>query len=187
MEIDWPREFNDQLDRLELDMSPRGRKRLQLLTFMLKRLRDLEEAPVQDTAMIKRVRQSRKHLVWPDRPLARRNEGTMMGKKDFVRGNDRVERLLRQPDIADAVAALETEADDLDRVHAMSLAMVREAGKRTQAEIAHELGISQGAVSQMERREDMLLSTLRSYITATGAENPRIIVTVNGRDVELAI
>jgi hypothetical protein len=33
----------------------------------------------------------------------------------------------------------------------------------------------------------MLLSTLRSYITATGAENPRIIVTVNGRDVELAI
>ncbi|WP_250897547.1 helix-turn-helix domain-containing protein [Curtobacterium flaccumfaciens] len=111
----------------------------------------------------------------------------MMGKKDFVRGNDRVERLLRQPDIADAVAALETEADDLDRVHAMSLAMVREAGKRTQAEIAHELGISQGAVSQMERREDMLLSTLRSYITATGAENPRIIVTVNGRDVDLAI
>ncbi|MCS6552757.1 MULTISPECIES: hypothetical protein [Curtobacterium] len=64
MEIDWPREFNDQLDRLEVDTSPRGRKRLQLLTFMLKRLRDLEEAPVQDTAMIKRVRQSRKHLVW---------------------------------------------------------------------------------------------------------------------------
>lgn len=51
----------------------------------------------------------------------------------------------------------------------------------------HELGISQGAVSQMERREDMLLSTLRSYITATGAQNPRIIVTVNGHDVELAI
>jgi hypothetical protein len=64
MEIDWPRDFNDQLDRLEADTSPRGRKRLQLLTFMLKRLRDLEEAPVQDTAMIKRVRQSRKHLVW---------------------------------------------------------------------------------------------------------------------------
>jgi hypothetical protein len=38
MEIDWPREFNDQLDRLEADTSPRGRKRLQLLTFMLKRL-----------------------------------------------------------------------------------------------------------------------------------------------------
>ncbi len=64
MEIDWPREFNDQLDRLEADTSPHGRKRLQLLTFMLKRLRDLEEAPAQDTAMIKRVRQSKNHLVW---------------------------------------------------------------------------------------------------------------------------
>ncbi|MFK4481633.1 helix-turn-helix domain-containing protein [Curtobacterium sp. AB7] len=111
----------------------------------------------------------------------------MMGKKDFVRGNDRLEQMMQRPGVADAVAALEVEADELDRIYAMSLAMVREAGKRTQAEIAHELGISQGAVSQMERREDMLLSTLRSYITATGAENPRIIVTVNGHDVELAI
>ncbi len=110
-----------------------------------------------------------------------------MSEKDFVRGNDRLERLLRRPGMAEAVEALDAEGDELDRVHAMSLAMVREAGKRTQAEIAHELGISQGAVSQMERREDMLLSTLRSYITATGAQNPRIIVTVNGHDVELAI
>lgn len=110
-----------------------------------------------------------------------------MGKEDFVRGNDCLEQMMQRPGVADAVAALEVEADELDRIHAMSLAMVREAGKRTQAEIAHELGISQGAVSQMERREDMLLSTLRSYITATGAENPRIIVTVNGHDVELAI
>lgn len=110
-----------------------------------------------------------------------------MSENYFLRGNERLDRILRRPGMADAVGALETEADELDRIHAMSLAMVREAGKRTQAEIAHELGISQGAVSQMERREDMLLSTLRSYITATGAENPRIIVTINGHDVELAI
>lgn len=65
MQIDWPREFNDQLDRLETDTTERGRERLQLLTFMLKRLRDLDSAPVQDTAMIKRVRQSKQHPVWP--------------------------------------------------------------------------------------------------------------------------
>lgn len=64
MQIDWPREFNDQLDRLESDTTERGRERLQLLTFMLKRLRDLDSAPVQDTAMIKRVRQSKQHPVW---------------------------------------------------------------------------------------------------------------------------
>ncbi|ROP72563.1 hypothetical protein [Curtobacterium sp. PhB115] len=64
MEIDWPREFNEQLDRLDADCTERGRQRLQLLTFMLKRLRDLDAPPMQDTAMIKRVRQSRRHLVW---------------------------------------------------------------------------------------------------------------------------
>jgi DNA-binding XRE family transcriptional regulator len=108
-------------------------------------------------------------------------------ENEFVRGNDRLDELLSKPDIDRAVSEFETEAAEIDRLHAMSLAMVREAGKRTQAELARELGISQGAVSQMERREDMLLSTLRSYIMATGAENPRLIVTVNGRDVELSI
>ncbi|WP_439693127.1 helix-turn-helix domain-containing protein [Curtobacterium sp. SP.BCo] len=110
-----------------------------------------------------------------------------MSEKDFVRGNDRLRRMLQRPGMVEAVDALESEAAELDRIHAMSLAMVREAGKRTQADIAHELGISQGAVSQMERREDILWSTLRGYITATGAENPRIVVTVNGRDVELTL
>lgn len=64
MRIDWPRAFNDQLDRLQADSSDRGRRRLQLLTFMLKRLRDLDGAPVTETAMIKRVRQSKEHAVW---------------------------------------------------------------------------------------------------------------------------
>ena len=109
-----------------------------------------------------------------------------MSKKNFVNGNDRVERMLAQVP-AEVIEQFQAETAELDRIHAMSLAMVREAGKRTQAEIARELHVTQGAVSQMENRDDMLLSTLRSYITATGAENPRILVTVNGRDVELTI
>ncbi|MDR6169630.1 hypothetical protein [Curtobacterium sp. SORGH_AS_0776] len=64
MQIDWPREFNAQLDRLEADTTERGRRRLELLTFMLKRLRDLDAAPTHDTAVIKRVRQSKEHVVW---------------------------------------------------------------------------------------------------------------------------
>lgn len=47
--------------------------------------------------------------------------------------------------------------------------------------------VGQGAVSQPENRSDMLLSTLRRYLTATGAENPRIVVTVNGNEIELAL
>lgn len=110
-----------------------------------------------------------------------------MSEKEFIRGNDRIDRMLQRPGTADAVAKLEQQADVLDRVHAMSLAMVREAGKHTQAEIARVLNMTQGSVSQMERRDDMLLSTLRNYLTATGAENPRILVTINGQDIALDI
>jgi hypothetical protein len=110
-----------------------------------------------------------------------------MSEREFIRGNERVERMLQRPGAAEVVANLEAQADELDRIHAMSLAMVREAGKRTQAEIARELHVSQGAISQLENRDDMLLSTLRNYLTATGAENPRIVVSINGRDVALNI
>ncbi|WP_188676232.1 helix-turn-helix domain-containing protein [Subtercola lobariae] len=65
--------------------------------------------------------------------------------------------------------------------------MVGEAGKRTQADIARELHVSQGAISQLEKHDDMLLSTLRNYLTATGAENPRIVVSIDGRDIALKI
>lgn len=109
-----------------------------------------------------------------------------MSEKEFVRGTSRLDRMIDQVP-AEVAEAFEAEAAELDRIHAMSLAMVREAGKRTQAEIARELHVTQGAVSQLEKRDDMLLSTLRGYLTATGAENPRILVTVNGHDVELAI
>lgn len=109
-----------------------------------------------------------------------------MSKKDFVRGTDRLERMIATVPAAE-IEQFESEAAELDRIHAMSLAMVREAGKRTQVEIARELHTTQGHVSQIENRDDMLLSTLRNYLTATGAQNPRILVTVNGHDVELNI
>lgn len=109
-----------------------------------------------------------------------------MSKKNFVHGNERLERMLTTV-TAEEIEQFETEASELDRIHAMSLAMVREAGKRTQVEIARDLHTTQGNVSQIEKRDDMLLSTLRNYLTATGAQNPRILVTVNGHEVELDI
>ena len=64
MNIDWSREFDRQLDQFETDKSERGQRVYRLLTIMLKQLRDLEVAPTEDTAMVKRVRQSRVHTVW---------------------------------------------------------------------------------------------------------------------------
>ena len=51
---------------------------------------------------------------------------------------------------------------------ALALAELREAQDLTQVELAKKLGIDQGAVSKIERRTDMYLSTLRSVIAAMG-------------------
>jgi hypothetical protein len=65
--VDWPREFDRQLDRLE-GAANKGDKRAQLVlkkvTYELVLLQELEEAPVEDTLSIKRVRQSKRHTVW---------------------------------------------------------------------------------------------------------------------------
>ncbi|OBF98894.1 helix-turn-helix domain-containing protein [Mycolicibacter sinensis] len=58
----------------------------------------------------------------------------------------------------------------------------REAGV-TQAEMAARLGITQGSVSQLERRGDMLLSTLSEYLAALGAE-ARITVSIGDQTFE---
>lgn len=69
----------------------------------------------------------------------------------------------------------------LDRVHALlvgrhrtgpqqpeSLSRLREACGITQVELARRLGVQQAAVSKLERRPDLHLSTLRSLIAALG-------------------
>jgi transcriptional regulator len=45
-----------------------------------------------------------------------------------------------------------------------------EARQLTQVNLAEALKINQGAVSMMEKRTDMNVSTLRSYIEAMGGE-----------------
>ncbi|MEI8406955.1 MULTISPECIES: helix-turn-helix domain-containing protein [unclassified Kribbella] len=113
----------------------------------------------------------------------------MTGKKSekatFVRGNARLDQLLARPDIAAGVAEVEAEARELDRIYAENLAMIRRAGDLTQVEVAEKLGVGQAVVSRLERRSDMLLSTLADYLHATGAEHPRIVAVLNGMEVEL--
>ena len=52
----------------------------------------------------------------------------------------------------------------------MSLRDLRKARARTQVKIAKALGIKQDGVSRIERRSDLMISTLRSYIEAMGGE-----------------
>lgn len=52
----------------------------------------------------------------------------------------------------------------------MRLYQLREARNLTQVHLAKVLEINQGAVSRVEKRRDMYVSTLRSYIEAMGGQ-----------------
>lgn len=50
----------------------------------------------------------------------------------------------------------------------MSLRELRQAHRKTQAVLAKELGITQDGVSRLEKRSDLLLSTLQKYVRRLG-------------------
>ena len=50
----------------------------------------------------------------------------------------------------------------------MTLQQLRQARKITQVRMAKELGINQNGVSRLEKRNDLLLSTLRKSVEAMG-------------------
>jgi transcriptional regulator with XRE-family HTH domain len=52
----------------------------------------------------------------------------------------------------------------------MRLYQLREARNLTQINLAKVLEVNQGAVSRLEKRTDMYVSTLRSYIQAMGGQ-----------------
>jgi len=107
------------------------------------------------------------------------------GQPVFARGNQRLDQLLADPLLAGDVAAAHADAEEMDRVYAMNLAMIRQAAQMTQVEVARKLGVGQGVVSRLEHRDDMLLSTLYDYLMATGAEGAGIVVIVHGQRIEL--
>ncbi|HEY2043677.1 MAG TPA: helix-turn-helix transcriptional regulator [Jatrophihabitans sp.] len=105
----------------------------------------------------------------------------------FVGPKKAAEKMARArgiPGVAERSAQVRTAMDEADRVHADSLAAIRKAADLTQVALAAQMGVPQTVVSRLERQHDMLLSTLNGYLLAAG-EHPRVVVTINGRDVEL--
>ncbi len=103
----------------------------------------------------------------------------------FVRGNEWLARAVSDPDTRTRVDAIEGEMEQVERTYRMNLAAIRHAAHLTQTEVAERMGVKQGAVSAVEKRDDLLLSTLANYLHATGATAPRIVITTgDGRDVE---
>lgn len=69
--------------------------------------------------------------------------------------------------------------------HARTLNDFRRAVGKTQAEVAKELGIGQNAVSQLERRSDTYVSTLRGFLRALGLTLEMAVVAKNGERINL--
>lgn len=63
-------------------------------------------------------------------------------------------------------------SDEADLLHAeyLTLQELRKAKDLTQVQIAELLNIRQASVAQMEKRSDLMLSTLRSYVEAMGGK-----------------
>jgi hypothetical protein len=77
----------------------------------------------------------------------------------------------------------------LSEIHARQLTLrrLREARAQTQSAMAELLGMDQSEVSRLEHRSDMLLSTLKRFIEATGGELHLIVRYEDGGPVELLV
>ena len=63
----------------------------------------------------------------------------------------------------------------------MALSELREAISLTQESLADTLGLKQSAISKIEHRSDMYLSTLRKIIEAMGGELEIVAIMPDGR------
>jgi transcriptional regulator with XRE-family HTH domain len=86
---------------------------------------------------------------------------------------------------AERRAKIEARADELI-AEEMTLRDLRKAQDLTQERMAELLGVGQDNISRLEGRADMLLSTLRSYVTAMGGSLDLIVRFPGRPDVSLS-
>ena len=78
----------------------------------------------------------------------------------------------RRADIEAETARLQAEY--------LTMQDMRKARELTQEKLAKTLGVKQATVAQMEKRSDLLISTLRSYVEAMGGDL-KLVVEFPGR------
>ena len=89
--------------------------------------------------------------------------------------------VLARSGVAERLAALREET-----LAEIGLNALRRTLNRSQTDLAAELGISQSAVSQLERGDDVRVSTLRSYVNGLGARL-KIIAVFGEGETETAV
>ncbi|UOD32691.1 XRE family transcriptional regulator [Massilia violaceinigra] len=84
-----------------------------------------------------------------------------------------------------AIAAASGKKIEDMLAHAATLTDFRKAVGKTQAEVAKDLGINQNAVSQLEKRSDTYVSTLRRFLKSLGLTLELSVLDKHGRRFEL--
>ena len=87
------------------------------------------------------------------------------------------EKVAARPGAPERLAALRQ-----DTLAGIGLYELRRSLERSQTDLAAELGISQPAVSQRERGDDVKLSTLRNYLESLGARLQIFAIFDDGED-----
>jgi len=85
---------------------------------------------------------------------------------------------------AERRARVLAEADRLQSEY-MTLKQLRKAKRLTQERLAETLKVRQATVAQLEKRSDLLLSTLRSYVEAMGGRLNLIVEFPDSSPVSL--
>lgn len=118
-----------------------------------------------------------------------RKESEMQTQGTGTVGPSKVQERLAQvradPEHQAEVAKIRGRMDQEAREYRMGLAAVRKAAELSQVELAARMHSTQPRVSEAESNKDMLLSTLANYLSAAGATDVTVQVTINGQVIEL--
>lgn len=105
---------------------------------------------------------------------------------DFAPADDVFAALESIPGINDDLADRQAAREQTERQHRVGLATIRQVAALTQTEVAEKMGVRQTSVSRLEARPDMLLSTMKAYFDAVGAE-ATITIKVGGIEHRVAL
>lgn len=89
---------------------------------------------------------------------------------EFAPADDVFAALESIPGINDDLTERQAAREQMEREHRVGLATIRQIAALTQTEVAEKMGVRQTSVSRLEARPDVLLSTLKAYLDAVGAD-----------------
>ena len=107
-------------------------------------------------------------------------------QSNFASADDVLAALASIPGIDNDLPQRQAAREQMERAHRTGIVAVRQVAALTQVEVAHKMGIAQGAVSRLESRPNMMLSTMKAYFDALGA-TADIVVRIGGTEQRLAL